>query len=71
MYRVGNVLIQSWHEKYQGLTAKVVQFPMRLCFGTTAHKFQGQTVIMPNMIGLDLKSVFAAARGYVMISRVQ
>ena len=52
-------------------TAKVVQFPMRLCFATTAHKFQGQTVVKPNKIGVDLKSVFAAAQGYVMLSRVQ
>ena len=52
-------------------TAKIVQFPMRLCFATTAHKFQGQTVVKPNKICVDLKSVFAAAQAYVMLSRVQ
>ena len=51
-------------------TAKIVQFPMRLCFATTAQKFQGQTVVKPNKICVDLKSVFAAAQAYVLLSRV-
>ena len=52
-------------------TAKLVQFPLKLCFATTAHKFQGQTVVKPNKIVVDLKSVFGAAQAYVMLSRVQ
>ena len=52
-------------------TAKIVQFPMRLCFATTPQKFQGQTVVKPNKICVDLKSVFAAAQAYVLLSRVQ
>ena len=52
-------------------TAKIVQFPMKLCFATTAHKFQGQTVVKPKKIAVDLKTVFAAAQTYVMLSRVQ
>ena len=52
-------------------TAKIVQFPMKLCFATTAHKFQGQTVVKPRKIAVDLKTVFAAAQTYVMLSRVQ
>ena len=52
-------------------TAKVVQFPLRLCFATTAHKFQGQTVVKPLKIVVDLRTVFGAAMAYVMLSRVQ
>ena len=52
-------------------TAKIVQFPVKLCFATTAHKFQGQTVVKPKKLAVDLKTVFAAAQAYVMLSRVQ
>jgi len=51
--------------------AKVVQFPLRLAFGATAHKVQGQTVFRPNSMSVDLVSVREAAQGYVMISRVE
>ena len=52
-------------------TAKVVQFPLRLCFATTSHKFQWQTVVKPKKIVVDLRSVFIAAMAYVILSRVQ
>ena len=52
-------------------TARVIQFPLRLCFATTSHKFQGQTVCKPNKIVIDLRTVFTAAMAYVMLSRVQ
>ena len=52
-------------------SAKVIQFPLRLCFATTSHKFQGQTVVKPNKLAIDLRSVFKPAMGYVMLSRVQ
>ena len=52
-------------------TARVVQFPLKLCFATTAHKFQGQTVVKPLKIVIDLRTVFGAAMAYVMMSRVQ
>ena len=52
-------------------TAKLIQFPLCLCFATTAHKFQGQTVLKPLKIVVDLRTVFAAAMAYVMLSRVQ
>ena len=52
-------------------SARVIQFPLRLCFATTAHKFQGQTVTKPNKIAIDLRSVFKPAMAYVMLSRVQ
>ena len=51
--------------------AKVIQFPLRLCFATTSHKFQGQTVHKPNKIVVDLRTVFTAAMAYVILSRVQ
>ena len=41
--------------------ARVVQFPLRLCFASTTHKFQGQTVCKPNKIVIDLRTVFKPA----------
>ena len=52
-------------------SARVIQFPMRLCFATTSHKFQGQSVHKPNKIVVDLRTVFTAALAYVILSRVQ
>ena len=52
-------------------TAKVVQFPIRLAFATTAHKIQGQTVKKPRKVIVDLRSVFQPAMAYVMLSRVE
>ena len=52
-------------------TAKVIQFPLRLCFAATSHGFQGQTVYKPNKSANDFCSVFEAAQSYVMLSRVQ
>ena len=54
-----------------GSTATVIQFPIRLAHGVTAHKFQGQTIPSPMTVALDLKSVFDPAQAYVMLSRVQ
>ena len=54
-----------------GSTATVIQFPIRLAHGVTAHKFQGQTIPVPKTVSLDLKSVFDPAQAYVMLSRVQ
>ena len=51
--------------------AKVVQFSVVLCFAATAHKFQGQTIVKPLKLLVDLRSVFEAAQSYVMLSRVQ
>jgi hypothetical protein len=52
-------------------TAKVVQFPVKLAFATTAHKIQGQTVKKPRKVIVDLRSVFQPAMAYVMLSRVE
>ena len=52
-------------------TAKVIQFPLSLCFAATAHRFQGQTVHKPNKLAVDFRTVFEAAQAYVMLSRVE
>ena len=52
-------------------TAKVIQFPLSLCFAATAHRFQGQTIHKPNTLAADFKTVFEAAQAYVMLSRVE
>ena len=60
--------------RQQGLissTAKLIQFPLVLAWAVTVHKFQGQTVKSPQKVVIDLRSVFEAAQGYVMASRVQ
>ena len=54
-----------------GATATVIQFPIRLAHGVTAHKFQGQTVPDPTTVALHLDSVFDPSQAYVMLSRVQ
>ena len=51
--------------------AKVIQFPLSLCFAATAHRFQGQTVYKPNKSVCDFRTVFQAAQSYVMLSRVE
>ena len=57
--------------KNVGNTAKVVQFPLSLCFAATSHRFQGQTIYKPNKVACEFETIFQAAQGYVMISRVQ
>ena len=52
-------------------TAKVVQFPLCLCFAATSHKFQGQTIEKPNIVACDLRTVFQAAQTYTILSRAQ
>ena len=48
-----------------------VNFPLRLCFITTAHKLQGGTVKKPNCLVLDLDCRLQRAMVYVMLSRIQ
>ena len=52
-------------------TARVIQFPVKVAFATTAHKIQGQTVKKPQKVVVDLRSVFQPAMAYVMLSRVE
>ena len=51
--------------------AKVIQYPIRLAFAATAHKFQGQTVHKPMKLVVDLRKVREPSQAYVMLSRVQ
>ena len=57
--------------KRVGSLAKVIQFPLYLCFAATCHGFQGQTVYKPNTVVCDFRTVFQAAQAYVMLSRVE
>ena len=52
-------------------TAKVIQFPLSLCFAATSHRFQGQTIYKPLTLAADFRTVFEAAQSYVMLSRVE
>ena len=52
-------------------TAQVYQFPVVVCFAATTHKFQGGTIIKPNKLAVDLRTVFYEAMAYVRLSRVQ
>ena len=52
-------------------TATVIQFPVKLAFAITAHKVQGQSILYPTTVAMDLESVFEPAQAYVMLSRVQ
>ena len=54
-----------------GATAIVKQFPIKLAFCITAHKIQGQSILSPTKVAMDIDSCFGEAQAYVMLSRVQ
>ena len=54
-----------------GFAATVVQFPVKVAFASTAHKFQGATVPTPATVLMDLNSTFEPGQCYVMLSRIQ
>ena len=54
-----------------GSSATVIQFPIRLAHAITAHKIQGQSIISPIRVTMDINSVFEAGQAYVMLSRIQ
>ena len=54
-----------------GAQGTAVNFPLKLCFATTAHKIQGSTVKKPTSLVLHLHGYLRSAMGYVMFSRVQ
>ena len=54
-----------------GSTASLFQFPVRLAFAITTHKIQGQSILAPAKVVLDIDSSFQPAMVYVMLSRVQ
>ena len=53
-----------------GSTATVYQFPVRVAHAITAHKIQGQSILSPLKVAMNLSSVFQPAQAYVMLSRI-
>ena len=54
-----------------GSSATVIQFPVRLSHAITAHKIQGQSLVHPLKVAMDINSVFEPGQAYVMLSRIQ
>ena len=57
--------------KRDGAQGTAVNFPLKLCYATTAHKIQGSTVKKPTSLVLHLHGYLRDAMGYVMLSRIQ
>ena len=64
-------LAKRGKNKNGGTTATVIQFPLRVAHGITAHKVQGQSILFPSKVAMDLQTVFEPAQAYVMLSRIQ
>ena len=54
-----------------GASAKLIQFPVVVAFSITCHKIQGQSILSPTLVAMDLDKAFGPAQIYVMLSRVQ
>lgn len=52
-------------------SATLYQFPVIVCYASTGHRFQGQTVEAPQKVVIDIRSAFQPAMAYVMLSRIQ
>ena len=61
----------SQSKKQDGAQGTAVNFPLKLCYATTAHKIQGSTVKKPTCLVLHLHGYLRPAMGYVMLSRIQ
>ncbi len=59
-----------WQYYLGGSTATVYQFPVKMAAAITSHKIQGQTVLKPNYLVIDIETAFQAGMAYVMLSRV-
>jgi hypothetical protein len=51
--------------------AKVIQFPLKLAWAATVHKFQGQTIKKPKELVGHMETLFAQGQAYVMLGRIQ
>ena len=51
--------------------ATLIQFPLKVAHAITAHKIQGQSIIKPMKVALDIASVFDDGQAHVMLSRVE
>jgi hypothetical protein len=58
-------------KKAHNAQAKIVQFPLRLAWASTAHKMQGQTVKAGTKVVLHWSSRFPNGMFYVMLGRSQ
>ena len=54
-----------------GTSASVIQFPVVVAFCLTCHKVQGQSILYPTRVAIDISSSFNSAMVYVMLSRIQ
>ena len=63
-YQIGNISKNTSR-------STLIQFPIRLSWASTAHKFQGQTIESPTPLVSDLSTVFESAQAYVILGRVQ
>ena len=52
-------------------TATLIQFPLVLAHAITAHKIQGQSILFPDTVAMNINSTFEDGQAYVMLSRVQ
>ena len=51
--------------------AVVQQYPLIISHASTTHKIQGQTIVAPRKVAVDLRTVFGPNQAYVMLGRVQ
>ena len=49
----------------------IYQFPIKLAFAVTAHKIQGQSILKPAKVAVDLAGTKSSSQAYVMLSRVE
>ena len=49
----------------------IFQFPIKVAFAVTAHKIQGQSILKPAKVAVDLAGVKNSSQAYVMLSRVE
>ena len=54
-----------------GTAASVIMFPVVVAFCLTCHKIQGQSIIHPATVAMDLDSCWGGGMAYVMLSRIQ
>ena len=55
--------------KNHTVSVQITQFPMKLAWGVTAHKFQGQTVKKPDPVVIHIDTCWGQSLGYVMLGR--
>ena len=64
-YKVGKKNVQN------STNVKVIQFPLKLAWAATVHKFQGQTITKPTRLVGHMERINQAAQAYVLLGRIQ